>query len=343
LYWLIQLREAVKKVFQAQINGTCDTQLSKIQKHLNNTYDIFIKRYGYLHSLGNRRVFSEDPEYPLLLALENYDPDTETDIFNKRTIREYQPKTVAATAKDALIYSLSEKGRVDIDFMAALRSQPSQIIIEELQKENLIYLDPQNNQWVTEDEYLSGNVRSKLEIARGAVQTNPELIVNVKALEKLQPPELLPGDIYARLGSPWIPSQDIADLIAQTLNVSPQDIHVYHYKSTATSQGTLEIKSRLAVFNNLPEWRQLFWQVADILTDDDLNLPKPEKEYITQEVPATPEQLEFFNYVAQRAETIKAGRVDPTIDNMPRITTPKSLYIDMSPKANLTKMPKVKK
>jgi N12 class adenine-specific DNA methylase len=254
LYWLIQLLQAVKKVFTLQMNGGSDSQLSQAQKHLNHTYDTLVKRYGWLHSLGNRRVFASDPEYPLLLALENYDPDTETatktDIFTKRTIREYQPKTSAANAKEALIYSLSEKGQVDIDFITMLLSQPPEIVIEELHKDRLIYFDPQSKQWVTADEYLSGDVRTKLAIARVSdrrsravgiacpqdttAQSNPELTVNVEALEKVQPKDLLPGDIYVRLGSPWIPTQDIADFIAQTLNVQVQDIHVHQFKSTAT-------------------------------------------------------------------------------------------------------------
>ncbi|MBW4499653.1 MAG: DNA methylase [Scytonema hyalinum WJT4-NPBG1] len=250
LYWLIQLREAVKKVFKIQTNGGSDSQLSQAQKHLSHTYDTLVKRYGWLHSLGNRRVFASDPEYPLLLALENYDPDTETatktDIFTKRTIREYQPKTSAATAKDALIYSLSEKGRIDIDFMSGLRSQLKEIVIEQLQKDKLIYFDPHTQQWVTADEYLSGDVRTKLATACAAAQTNPELTVNVEALEKVQPPDLLPGDIYVRLGSPWLPTQDIADFIAQTLNVPAQDIHIYHSKTTAT----WEVEVKASVLNS---------------------------------------------------------------------------------------------
>ncbi|NJM73102.1 MAG: hypothetical protein HC862_24830 [Scytonema sp. RU_4_4] len=219
-----------------------------------------VKRYGWLHSLGNRKVFACDPEYPLLLALENYDPDTETatktDIFTKRTIREYQPKTSAANAKEALIYSLSEKGRVDIDFMTMLLSQSPETIIEELHKDRLIYFDPQSKQWVTADEYLSGDVRTKLAIAAVGIacsqdiiaQTNPELTVNVEALEKVQPKNLLPGDIYVRLGSPWIPTQDIADFIAQTLNVPAQDIHVYHSKSTATWE--VEVRKNILTSQN---------------------------------------------------------------------------------------------
>ncbi|AFY57331.1 DNA methylase [Rivularia sp. PCC 7116] len=238
LFWLIRLREVVKEVFFIQSCGGTDKQLSQAQKRLNHAYDSFIRSYGYLHSVGNRRVFSSDPEYPLLLALENYDPDSKTasktDIFSKRTIREYEPKTSADTALDALIYSLSEKGRIDIDFMTKLLSQPPQDIICELQKDKLIHFDPKLERWVTSDEYLSGNVRNKLEIAQSAVKTNPELKVNVEALEKVQPTPLLPGDIYVRLGSPWIPTQDITDFIAETLNVDADDIYVYHSKATAT-------------------------------------------------------------------------------------------------------------
>lgn len=239
LYWLIQVRVAVKEVFLVQVEGGNDEELASAQRHLNSTYDYFVSRYDWLHSPGNRRVFAEDPEYPLLLALENFDPNrpektTKTDIFTKRTIQEYRPKTSATSAKEALIYSLSERGRIDIEFMAQLRNQEPDVVIEELQQDKLIYLDPASKQWLTADEYLSGNVRVKLSAAIDAAQNDSQYALNVQSLEAVQPKELLPGDIYIRLGTSWIPESDIEEFIAQTLNVPKTQIHVHHFKGTAT-------------------------------------------------------------------------------------------------------------
>ena len=278
LYWLIQVREAVKEVLGVQMNGGSDRELSKAQKYLENTYNIFVSRYDWLNSVGNRRVFADDPEYPLLLALENYDADapqktTKTDIFSKRTIQTYQPKTYATSAKEALIYSLSEKGCIDIEFMVLLREQDASTILQKLQQDKLIYEDPNTSRWTTADEYLSGDVRSKLTAARLAAESEERFATNVEALEKVQPPDLLPGDIYVRLGSPWIPTQVIEDFIKQTLNVETQTVRVYHSKATAT--WSVEVNSNVLKSQNNTKIFGTNRVTADRLIELALNMKVP--------------------------------------------------------------------
>ena len=236
LYWLIQLRDAVKKVFEVQIRGGSDEELAASHKQLGISYDRFVKRHGWIHDVANRRIFADDPEYPLLLALENYDADkpentTKTEIFTKRTITEHKPKTNADSATEALVYSLSERGCVDLDYMAWLTKSTKEQVISELSSVGVIYHDPESKTWVTADEYLSGNVRLKLAQAVAAATVEPRYKANIHALESVQPADLSPGEIYARLGTGWIPTSDVEKFIAETLNVNVGKIHVHYLKS----------------------------------------------------------------------------------------------------------------
>lgn len=239
LYWLIQLRDAARKVFEVQSCGCSDEELAKAHKQLTINYDRFVKRHGWIHDVSNRRVFADDPEYPLLLALENYDPEqpertTKTEIFTKRTITEHKPKTSADSPTEALVYSLSERGCVDIDYMAWLTKSTKQQVVSELSSVGVIYHDPETHTWVTADEYLSGNVRLKLAQAEKAAILEPRYGINIEALSYVQPAELSPGEIYARLGTGWIPTSDVEKFIAETLNVKVSKIHVHYLKSIAS-------------------------------------------------------------------------------------------------------------
>lgn len=238
LFWLVQIKDALREIFEIQVNNGSDRELITAQKQLTNLYDKFIaKGYGWIHSTANRRVFAEDPEYPLLLALENYDRDTEvatkTEIFSTRTIKRHEPKTSANCASSALVYSLSEKGGIDLEYIGQLRSSPPLNVIKELQTLNQVYQDPDTMQWHASDEYLSGNVKRKLKSAIARTTEQPEFQTNVSALLAVQPQDLPPGDIYARLGSPWLPSTDIVDFIAEILNVSTTEVEVNHSPATA--------------------------------------------------------------------------------------------------------------
>ena len=210
---LMEVRDAVQTVFDIQLQKGTDEQLEVAQAQLITTYDRFVKKHGYISQGGNKLAYARDPDYPLLRALEKYDPEEKTaqktDIFFKRTIQAYQPKTHADSAKEGLLFSLNELGKVDTDYIARLTSTSKLEVVLELQKEALIFRDPVADEWQTQDEYLSGNVKEKLAIAQAAAIENSQFTLNVEALQDVQPEPLLPGDIDVRLGSVWVPSADV--------------------------------------------------------------------------------------------------------------------------------------
>ena len=210
---LMEVRDAVQTVFDIQLKEGTDKQLEAAQAQLLATYDRFVDKHGYISQRGNRSAYAGDPDYPLLQALEKYDAEEKTaqktDIFFKRTIQAYQPKTHADSAKEGLLFSLNELGKVDTEYIARLTSTSKLEVVLELQKEALIFRDPVADEWQTQDEYLSGNVKEKLAIAQEAAVEDSQFTVNVEALQDVQPEPLLPGDIDVRLGSVWVPSVDV--------------------------------------------------------------------------------------------------------------------------------------
>lgn len=221
---MLAIRDAVQSVFTVQLQNGSERSLQEAQATLNQTYDEFTKANGFMHQRANKLVFQEDPDYPLLLALENYDQETKTAtktaIFSDRVIQSHQEKTEADSPKEALLYSLNERGRVDLDYIAGLVDQSSAEVTQALQRESLIFLDPQKNQWVPEDEYLSGNVKDKLCIAQESAAEDPQYAVNVEALQAVQPPLIPPGDIGVRLGSAWVPPADIQNFTQHLLDTA---------------------------------------------------------------------------------------------------------------------------
>ena len=170
---------------------------------------------------GNKLAFSNDASYPLLLALEKLDEDQrvvgKTEIFSKRTISPHIPVDRADTPEDALGLSLAECGKIDFAYMSALLGgQTQQQITDALRGQ--IFLDPVKQNWQPADEYLSGNVRQKLDEARKAVEFNPDFAINVQMLEKVQPEPLTASDISVRLGTTWIPPEDINCFIREVLH-----------------------------------------------------------------------------------------------------------------------------
>lgn len=235
---LISIREAVQDVFDVQLRQGSDLDLEEAQRKLSDVYDGFVKQHGYIHERGNKLAFGDDPDYPLLLALENYDRETKsaakTDIFNKRTIQHYEEKTHADTPKEGLLYSLNEKGRVDVEYIAQLTGLTAVAAVAELQRDQLVFLNPDNDEYQTQDEYLSGNVRAKLAAAEAAlVSGDPQFTVNVEALKAVQPEPLGPGDIDVRLGSTWVPASDIQDFTCELLGV-PEGVSVRYSEETSS-------------------------------------------------------------------------------------------------------------
>ena len=179
------------------------------QNKLNELYDNFTKKYGLINSRANATAFSNDNSYYLLCSLEILDENgnlsRKADIFSKRTIKAHkQPKSIN-NSNDALIYSISEKAKVDLDFMSDVSKIPKEKLVKDL--EGLIFKIPSEDKYVTADEYLSGNVREKLKDAEKANELEPIYNINIKYLKESLPKYLNASDINVRLGTTWIPKE----------------------------------------------------------------------------------------------------------------------------------------
>ena len=218
---MIGIRDAVRNLIEAQRDGCDDEQLHALQADLTQNYDTFVKEFGNIHKRGNKLAFRKDAGYPLLLALEKLDDEQnvigKTAIFSKRTISPHIVATHVETPEDALGLSLAERGKIDFAYMSALLGgMPQEQITSSLRQQ--IFLDPQTQEWQPADEYLSGNVRAKLDIARAAAQSDPDFAVNVQMLERVQPEPLTAADINVKLGTIWIPPEDIDHFIRDVLH-----------------------------------------------------------------------------------------------------------------------------
>lgn len=246
---LIEIRDCVRTLLEYQTEDYPDEDIKREQVKLNQLYDRFTKKYGLINSRGNNSAFSNDSSYYLLCSLEILDENgnlaRKADMFTKRTIKPKTEITSVDNANDALIVSLSEKARVDITFMQKLCNMDMDKMLKDLEGE--IFNVPEYgepNQWVTADEYLSGNVREKLKIAEHFAETDERFNVNVKYLKEVQPKDLSASEISVRLGSTWIPPEDIKVFIEYLLNPSNyacQNINV-HYNE-ATSEWWIEGKN----------------------------------------------------------------------------------------------------
>lgn len=246
---LIEIRDCVRTLLEYQTEDYPDEDIKREQVKLNQLYDRFTKKYGLINSRGNNSAFSNDSSYYLLCSLEILDENgnlaRKADMFTKRTIKPKTEITSVDNANDALIVSLSEKARVDITFMQKLCNMDMGKMLKDLDGE--IFNVPEYgepNHWVTADEYLSGNVREKLKIAEHFAETDERFNVNVKYLKEVQPKDLSASEISVRLGSTWIPTEDIKVFIEYLLNPSNyacQNINV-HYNE-ATSEWWIEGKN----------------------------------------------------------------------------------------------------
>ena len=221
---LLKIRDCVRKLIQYQTDDYPEEMIQTEQKNLNRFYDAFTKKYGLINSRGNYLAFAADESYFLLCSLEVLDDEgkfkRKADMFTKRTIKPHREVTFVETASEALALSIGEKARVDLSYMAQLTGRTQEEIINDLQ--GVIFKVPSSEpaRYVTADEYLSGNVREKLKIAEIAAKADPELAVNVAALEKVIPKDLPASEISVRLGTTWIPQEDIQQFMVELLTPS---------------------------------------------------------------------------------------------------------------------------
>ena len=222
---MIELRDCVQSLISQQMDGfISDMTIQQTQRKLNRLYDTFTDKYGLINARANSLAFSDDSSYYLLCSLEilneNGDLERKADIFTKRTIKPHEVVTSVDTASEALALSISEKACVDMHYMAQLSGKSQDELIDELN--GVIFFDPVEREWQTADEYLSGNVREKLRIARsyaapGFPKDGPaDYSVNVAALEQAQPKDLDASEIEVRLGATWISQDYIQEFMEQT-------------------------------------------------------------------------------------------------------------------------------
>jgi len=226
---LIPVRDAVRDCLRAQMDGSTEERVLETRQQLNLAYDRFVGRFGPVNVRANQRAFDGDPDLPLLLSLENYNDETKratkATIFTERTIHHRQPVESVGTPKEALLVTLNEHGCVDLDHMADLLNKPVQEFLPDLK--GIIFLNPQSNQWETDDQYLSGNVREKLSVADAASVTDPRFAENVEALKSVQPADLAATEIDVRLGAAWLPPEDVQQFTNTLLNI-PSGVEIGH-------------------------------------------------------------------------------------------------------------------
>ena len=221
---LIQIRDCVRKLIEYQTEDYPEKLIHTEQENLNRLYDSFTQKYGLINSRGNYLAFASDESYFLLCSLEVLDDEgnfkRKADMFTKRTIKPHREITSVETASEALALSIGEKARVDLPYMEQLTGKTKEEIIKGLQ--GVIFRIPATEpvQYVTADEYLSGNVRAKLITAEAAAKENPEFAVNVQALNQVIPQDLSAAEISVRLGTTWIPQEDIQRFVMELLTPS---------------------------------------------------------------------------------------------------------------------------
>lgn len=251
---MIAIRNSVRTLIELQTEDYPDSEIKTEQERLNRLYDTFSGKYGLINSRANTSAFSQDSSFSLLSALEIIGEDGElerkADMFSKRTIKPHTPVTSVDTASEALAVSLGEKATIDMDYMMELSGKSENEIFEDLK--GVIFLNPlyeygnsYEPKYLMADEYLSGNVREKLKIAKNSAELYPEdYKVNVEALQKVQPKDLTASEISVRLGATWLPPDDVQEFIfhlLETPRYAQWNIKVHF--SPFTSEWNIEGKS----------------------------------------------------------------------------------------------------
>ncbi len=243
---LVGLRDHARRVLQSQNEGWPDSNRAEARLELGRAYDLFVATYGPVNKttfgetadgtpirrMPNIVKFREDPDAMLVMSLEDYDEMTgkaaKAAIMARDVVGKTPPVTQVGSAEEGLLVSLNQRGAVDLPFIGTLYGKPKAQIVTELG--DLIFPSPEAKKWETADDYLSGNVRAKLAAAEAA---GPAYARNVKALRAVQPEDVLPGDIDANLGAPWIPERDIQSFAAELFHVAPSSVPVAHLKKDA--------------------------------------------------------------------------------------------------------------
>ena len=215
---MVAIRDCTQELIDFQLSEYPEDMIKNKQTELNQLYDDFSKKFGLISSQTNKRAFNQDSSYCLLCSLEKLDDEGnfigKADMFSKRTIKKQEVVTSVDTASEALAVSLGEKAGVDLAYMSQLTSKSEEEITKELA--GVIFQNPVTEKWETADEYLSGNVREKLAVAKVFAENHPEFAINVTSLEGVQPKELAASEIEVRIGATWIDTKYIEDFMRET-------------------------------------------------------------------------------------------------------------------------------
>jgi len=222
---MVELRGIVGELIEYQLEDFPDEMISQKQAELNEAYDAFTAKHGLINNRANGQAFADDSSYYLLCSLENVDEDgnlkSKADMFTKRTIKPERRVTSVDTPSESLAISIGERGKVDLPFMAQLLGTPEEYDAIKTELRGVIFKDPMGPNdpeagWQTADEYLSGDVRSKLRIAEISAKHDPSFNINVEALQKAQPKDLDASEIDVRLGATWIDADYIQQFMQET-------------------------------------------------------------------------------------------------------------------------------
>ena len=261
---MIAIRNSVRTLIELQTEDYPDSEIKAEQERLNRLYDTFSGKYGLINSRANTSTFSQDSSFSLLSALEVIGEDGElehkADMFSKRTIKPHTPVTSVDTASEALAVSLGEKATIDMDYMMELSGKSENEIFEDLK--GVIFLNPlyeygnsYEPKYLMADEYLSGNVREKLRIAKNSEELYPEdYKVNVEALQKVQPKDLTASEISVRLGATWLPPDDVQEFIFHLLETPRYaqwniKVHFFPFTSEWNIEGKSYDKGNVRAYN----------------------------------------------------------------------------------------------
>ena len=250
---MVGIRNCTQELINLQLEEYPDTVIKEKQKELNTLYDTFSRKYGLINSQTNKRAFNQDSSYCLLCSLEKLDDEGnfkgKADMFTKRTIKKAEVVTSVDTATEALAVSLSEKAKVDLSYMAELTGKEIDTIKEELT--GIIFQNPVTDRWEAADEYLSGNVRDKLQTAKIYAENHPEYNINVQALTQVQPTELDASEIEVRIGATWVEPKYIEDFMRDVFE-TPQ--HLFNRNTMGIQYsdvtGQWNVKGKSAAYGN---------------------------------------------------------------------------------------------
>ncbi len=293
---MIEIRDTLRTLLNLEKNFQEHEDIEKTRKKLNVKYDHYTKKYGLLHSQVNRSLMRDDPESALILSLENdykqgiskefaqksgteaREPSAKkAAIFSRRVLEFATPATSADSALDALSISLRESGKIDFERMASLLDKPQDDIQQELQENNLIFHNPENQEWEIKDKYLTGNIRHKLRVAEKQAEENPQYQVNLEALKEVMPKDIEAVDIGVKFGSTWLPKEVILEFVEEKIGgVHPYQKEIDYLPVLGKWNVNLKIYDR-SINNEL--WGTPEYPAEDLIKSLLVNRPiKVEKE-----------------------------------------------------------------